>query len=125
MQKLHVYGHPRLPIIGTIFKSGAFRSVGSMNFQRSRTPGSSAGSLVTRSMMPTRSRRAIGRTEVVVHDRVFAGERLSAEFTPGRRSVSRSLLLGSDSPDFPFLPQSGGRDDPMRGMLPRRARGLQ
>ena len=43
MQKLHVYGHPRLPIIGTILKAGAFRSVDSMNFQRSRTPGSAAG----------------------------------------------------------------------------------
>ena len=43
MQKLHVYGHPRLPSIGTILNSGAFWSVGSMNFQRARTPGRDTG----------------------------------------------------------------------------------
>ena len=40
MQKLQVYGHPRLPSMGTILRKGAFLRVGSMNCQRSRTPGS-------------------------------------------------------------------------------------
>ena len=43
MQKLHVYGQPRLASIGTSFRAGALRRVGSMNFQRSRTPGRSSG----------------------------------------------------------------------------------
>src|ERR1039458_7023026 len=43
MQKLQVYGHPRLPSMGTILMSGAFLRVGSMNCQRSRTPGSVLG----------------------------------------------------------------------------------
>ena len=43
MQKLQVYGHPRLPSMGTIFNSGALRSVRAMNFQRCCTPGSSRG----------------------------------------------------------------------------------
>src|SRR5215469_5210789 len=43
MQKLHVYGQPRLPSIGTTLINGAFLTVGSINFQRSRTPGSWAG----------------------------------------------------------------------------------
>src|SRR3970040_1845597 len=43
MQKLQVYGHPRLPSIGTIFIKGAFLRVGSINFHRSLTPGSDKG----------------------------------------------------------------------------------
>ena len=39
MQKLHVYGQPRLPIMGTILTAGALAIVGAMNFHRSRIPG--------------------------------------------------------------------------------------
>ena len=43
MQKLHVYGQPRLPIMGTILIAAALAMVGSMNFHLSLTPGSWAG----------------------------------------------------------------------------------
>jgi hypothetical protein len=43
MQKGHVYGQPRLPIIGTIWKAGAFAMIGSMNFHRASTPGRDDG----------------------------------------------------------------------------------
>ena len=52
MQKLHVYGQPRLPIIGTILIVGALSSVGSTNFQRSRAPGSSSGWLAAERCTP-------------------------------------------------------------------------
>src|SRR5260370_37281837 len=39
MQKLQVYGHRRLPSMGMILIVGAFLRVGSINCQRSRTPG--------------------------------------------------------------------------------------
>jgi hypothetical protein len=39
MQKLHVYGHPRLPSIGTILSMGALSSVDATYFQRERKLG--------------------------------------------------------------------------------------
>jgi hypothetical protein len=64
MQNGQVYGHPKLASIGTPLRLvGAFSSVGSMNFQRSRTPGSRSGCASALSRSPAgrwgpQSRRA-------------------------------------------------------------------
>jgi hypothetical protein len=52
MQKLHVYGQPRLPIMGMILMAEALATVASMNRQRSRTPGSRAGCRAAERLSP-------------------------------------------------------------------------
>ena len=57
MQKLQVYGHPKLPTIGTILKNGDLAIVGSMNFQRSRRLGKSRRLPLRAELQPDRPLR--------------------------------------------------------------------
>ena len=67
MQNEQRYGHPRLPMTGTILMMGALRSVASMNFHLSCTPGSDGGCAAADTRTPMgRCREQSSRTAFTV-----------------------------------------------------------
>src|SRR6185437_15169582 len=113
MQNGHVYGHPRLPSIGTILSNGVFAIVGSMNFHRSSTLGSDCGCCAALSWMTAMHvadgvggvRRLRERAD---EQQVGLGEDLFGEVLETRVADEANVVAGLLAPDCHDLRHDAG-----------------